>query len=265
MRSLEMTASWNEEDEDVEVEDMEIRKHSNDGRDDLTESSSDEATGKKRRKHGGSASSGSASSGTTIRRRKTCISARERNLRRLESNERERMRMHSLNDAFEGDPLSPLLFNLALKIYPKIKPDITARGARIILAFADDVDAATQSTLDIKDIFLSFEEAALNIGLKINEDKTKHMVVSKQERRRIWQNITINDHNFEVVKEFKYLGATITNDNKLEREVETKIMAGNRSFFAMQHLMTLKLLSRGTKIQIYKTIIRPAVSYESET
>ncbi|CAH1100650.1 unnamed protein product [Psylliodes chrysocephalus] len=98
MRSLEMTASWNEEDEDVEVEDMEIRK---DGRDDLTESSSDEATGKKRRKHGGSASSGSASSGTTIRRRKTCISARERNLRRLESNERERMRMHSLNDAFE--------------------------------------------------------------------------------------------------------------------------------------------------------------------
>jgi hypothetical protein len=29
------------------------------------------------------------------------VSARERNLRRLESNERERMRMHSLNDAFE--------------------------------------------------------------------------------------------------------------------------------------------------------------------
>ncbi|XP_064637814.1 protein dimmed-like [Lineus longissimus] len=34
------------------------------------------------------------------RRRKT-VSARERNLRRLESNERERMRMHSLNDAFQ--------------------------------------------------------------------------------------------------------------------------------------------------------------------
>ncbi|KAJ8939838.1 hypothetical protein NQ314_010967 [Rhamnusium bicolor] len=100
MRSLEMTAPWHEEEEDVEVEEMELRKH-NDGRDDLTESSSDEATGRKRRKHGGSASSGSASSGTTIRRRKTCISARERNLRRLESNERERMRMHSLNDAFE--------------------------------------------------------------------------------------------------------------------------------------------------------------------
>ena len=45
-------------------------------------------------------SNGSAN-GSSGRRRKSGISARERNLRRLESNERERMRMHSLNDAFE--------------------------------------------------------------------------------------------------------------------------------------------------------------------
>lgn len=36
------------------------------------------------------------------RRRKSTNSARERNLRRLESNERERQRMHSLNDAFQS-------------------------------------------------------------------------------------------------------------------------------------------------------------------
>lgn len=36
------------------------------------------------------------------RRRRSALSARERNLRRLESNERERMRMHSLNDAFQA-------------------------------------------------------------------------------------------------------------------------------------------------------------------
>ncbi|XP_030035937.1 class A basic helix-loop-helix protein 15 [Manduca sexta] len=47
---------------------------------------------------------GSPSSGSSAgpgRRRRCGISARERNLRRLESNERERMRMHSLNRAFE--------------------------------------------------------------------------------------------------------------------------------------------------------------------
>ncbi|XP_058449171.1 protein dimmed [Malaya genurostris] len=36
------------------------------------------------------------------RRRKGVLNAKERNLRRLESNERERMRMHSLNDAFQS-------------------------------------------------------------------------------------------------------------------------------------------------------------------
>lgn len=35
------------------------------------------------------------------RRRRINMSPRERNLRRLESNERERMRMHCLNDAFQ--------------------------------------------------------------------------------------------------------------------------------------------------------------------
>ncbi|KAF2883060.1 hypothetical protein ILUMI_23106 [Ignelater luminosus] len=102
MRSLEVTTPWQEEDEDVEVDDMELSKNS---RDEMSEeSSSDEATGRKiaRRRTGGSTTSGGSSSGsTTTRRRKTGISARERNLRRLESNERERMRMHSLNDAFE--------------------------------------------------------------------------------------------------------------------------------------------------------------------
>lgn len=38
---------------------------------------------------------------TNSRRRKGQLNAKERNLRRLESNERERMRMHSLNDAFQ--------------------------------------------------------------------------------------------------------------------------------------------------------------------
>lgn len=40
-------------------------------------------------------------SSAIARRKKGAFNAKERNLRRLESNERERMRMHSLNDAFQ--------------------------------------------------------------------------------------------------------------------------------------------------------------------
>nr|KAF7437721.1 hypothetical protein H0235_000112 [Vespula pensylvanica] len=86
---------------------------------DLDDASVDSLTGKRSRHHvvGTEVGEESDSSGSerspkqakrrnrggppTTRRRKSGISARERNLRRLESNERERMRMHSLNDAFE--------------------------------------------------------------------------------------------------------------------------------------------------------------------
>uniref|UniRef100_A0A182MZ73 BHLH domain-containing protein n=1 Tax=Anopheles dirus TaxID=7168 RepID=A0A182MZ73_9DIPT len=52
---------------------------------------------------GGTAGHGNGSSSSSAaRRRKGAMNAKERNLRRLESNERERMRMHSLNDAFQS-------------------------------------------------------------------------------------------------------------------------------------------------------------------
>lgn len=65
-------------------------------------SGSEETSGKKvrgKRKLNNVIIGSNGSHGT--RKRRSGVSARERNLRRLESNERERMRMHSLNDAFE--------------------------------------------------------------------------------------------------------------------------------------------------------------------
>ncbi|XP_075151513.1 basic helix-loop-helix family member dimmed [Haematobia irritans] len=77
---------------------------------DVTDSSSqsDDTSGGGGSSNGGGSgarpsSSGRNSSGANPnRRRKGTLNAKERNLRRLESNERERMRMHSLNDAFQS-------------------------------------------------------------------------------------------------------------------------------------------------------------------
>ncbi|XP_039951735.1 protein dimmed [Bactrocera tryoni] len=75
----------------------------------MTDSSSqsDDTSGGGGSSNGGSARPSSRArnslTGTTqSRRRKGVLNAKERNLRRLESNERERMRMHSLNDAFQS-------------------------------------------------------------------------------------------------------------------------------------------------------------------
>lgn len=60
--------------------------------------SGDDAEGGKRSTNG---RGDRLSAHANARRRKNAMNAKERNLRRLESNERERMRMHSLNDAFQ--------------------------------------------------------------------------------------------------------------------------------------------------------------------
>lgn len=60
------------------------------------------------------------SSGLRLSKPSRGNTARERTLRRLESNERERMRMHSLNDAFQVHKAIVIISSLKYKIIKKI-------------------------------------------------------------------------------------------------------------------------------------------------
>lgn len=81
----------------------------------------------------------------------------------------------------------------------------------MILEYADDVDRVSQSNRNVRKTFTRFE-AALTMVLKINQDKIKYIMVSKNTRHPIRQTV-INDYNFEVVNKFKYLGSFSTNNN----------------------------------------------------
>ena len=54
------------------------------------------------------------------------------------------------------------------------------------------------------------------------------------------------------------------NENSVEKEIQRPILAGNRIYFAAISLFRSRLLSRATKIILYKTLIRPVVSYWAE-
>jgi len=44
-----------------------------------------------------------------------------------------------------------------------------------------------------------------------------------------------------------------------------RILAGNRTYFAAITLFRNRLLSKATKIRLYKTLVRPVVTYGAET
>jgi hypothetical protein len=60
------------------------------------------------------------------------------------------------------------------------------------------------------------------------------------------------------------LGTLISNDNIVEKEIQIRIFAGNITYFAAINLFRIRLLSGDTKIPLYKTLIRPVVSYRVE-
>ena len=55
------------------------------------------------------------------------------------------------------------------------------------------------------------------------------------------------------------------NNNSVEKEIQKHILAGNITNFAAISLFSSRLLSRATKILLYKTLIRLVVSYGAET
>jgi hypothetical protein len=83
--------------------------------------------------------------------------------------------------------------------------------------------------------------------------------------RRSMKEATINGVTYEGVAEFIYLGMLISNNNSVQKEIQRRILAGSRTYFAAISLFRNRLLSRVTKIRLYKTLIRPAVTYGAET
>jgi uncharacterized membrane protein YgaE (UPF0421/DUF939 family) len=110
---------------------------------------------------------------------------------------------------------------------------------------------------------MKLEEEVNKYGLITNMNKTKYMVISpnKIRNQKLFQ---IEDKKFEVVKVFKYLGMIINNQNNITETINEKIQAGNKTYHSNLHLLENRTVSRKAKINTYKTLIRPVVTYGSE-
>ena len=171
----------------------------------------------------------------------------------------------------QGDALSTLLFNITLEGIVR-RAGVDNRGtiynkSTQILAYADDVDIIGRNVRCVKEVYLALERAANNVGLRVNEAKTKYMIASKKSHTEhaIGQNISIGDKNFEVVDEFVYLGALVRGDNDISLEIKRRIFAANRCFSGLRKHLKAKNISRKTKCSMYRTLIKPVLLYGSES
>src|SRR5215831_10162697 len=172
------------------------------------------------------------------------------------------------NGLKQGDALSPLLFNLALdyairRVQEK-QDGLKLNGTHQLLAYADDVNILGGSVHTVKENAEALVAATKEIGLEVNADKTKYMVMSREGNAGQGHSVKIDNSAIERVEEFKYLGVTLTGQNSTQEEIKSRLKLWNACYYSVQNPLSSRSLSKNLKSRIYKTIILPVVLYGCE-
>jgi hypothetical protein len=108
-------------------------------------------------------------------------------------------------------------------------------------------------------------DAGKEISLEVNSEKTKYMFMSRHQTAGQSNYIRVANKSSEKGAKFKYLGATLTDQNCVHEGIRSRLNSGNACYHAVQNLLSSRLLSRNVKIKIYKIIILPVVLCGCET
>jgi len=107
--------------------------------------------------------------------------------------------------------------------------------------------------------------ASKQTRLEVNADKTKYMVMSRDQKAGRSHSITRDNSSLEMVEQFIYLGTTLTHQNSIQGEIKRILKSDNACYHSVQNLLSSSLLSKNLKIKIHRTIILFVVLYGCKT
>ena len=169
----------------------------------------------------------------------------------------------------QGNPLSPLLFNLYINdIFEEIKNDsmvtLDDEYKFNTLMYADDLIIISTTLDGLQKSLNALNAYCDKWKLNINHKKTKSMVFSKGTKTKNI-NLTINSKNIENTKVFKYLGITINSKNcSFTPTLSDLSSKANKAIYSLLSKMPLKLAPVKTMLKLFDTCITPILLYGSE-
>ncbi|KAJ4430495.1 hypothetical protein ANN_22711 [Periplaneta americana] len=148
------------------------------------------------------------------------------------------------NSVLQGDPLSPLHFNVVISDITKIIQN--APSVRMYL-YGNDIVIGSSNRRELQEIMDRLENFAMDNRLKLNCGKTVQMVFRKGGKVAEYDKITYKGEELNNVNTFRYLGITFQPTIKSFRgHIRERTLAAIRSIYDIEDPTRLSLSSTMT-------------------
>ena len=170
----------------------------------------------------------------------------------------------------QGDPLSPLLFNIFFNdIINKINEanthpvNLDNINNFSTLAYADDIVITSTTKDGLQKCMDAAAKYCSDWGLEINYKKTKCMTLTKgnQKEKSVF---TLNNNAIENVSQIKYLGVIITKKGSFNQTLTELSNKANRAIYALNAKIKLNKIPIKTILYIFDLAILPILLYACE-